>query len=85
MKTLLPACALAVLLLVPPVAAQVKAPTLPDAPPRSAPGLILTMKAGDQVDTRAARLVTLYVPKGEPISPFLPAGAFTAAWQGEIT
>ena len=64
--------------------AQVKTPPLPDAPAKNARGLILTLSAGGKSDTRASRLITLYAPKGEPISPFLPAGAFSARWEGEI-
>jgi len=67
-----------------PAFGQVKVPPLADAPAKAAPGLILSMRAGGKLDTRAARLVTLYVPKGEPISPFLPVGPFTATWLGEI-
>lgn len=64
--------------------AQVKAPPLPDAPAKSARGLVLTLSAGGKSDTRASRLITLYVRKGEPVSPFLPAGPFSARWEGEI-
>src|SRR5687768_17087890 len=64
--------------------AQVKSPPLPDVPAKSARGLVLTLNAGGKSDTRASRLITLYVRKGEPVSPFLPAGAFSARWEGEI-
>jgi mono/diheme cytochrome c family protein len=57
---------------------------IPDAPAKPEQGLVLTLSAGGKTDTRAARLVSLYAPAGQPISPFLPVGAFTAKWEGEI-
>lgn len=50
----------------------------------SAPGLALTLRVGDKSDARAARLVALHVPAGEPVSPFIPAGPFKARWDGVI-
>ena len=67
-----------------PLFAQVQAPALPDLPAKSERGLILTLSAGGKTDARAARLVALHVPKGQAASPFVPAGAFTAKWEGEI-
>ena len=75
---------LQILIAASPAFAAVTAPPLPDAPAKNAPGLILTLTAGGKTDTRAARLVSLYAPAGKPVSPFLPAGAFTARWEGEI-
>ena len=50
------------------------------------PGLSLTIEtaSGAQKDARAARLVSLRVPAGAPATPFLPAGAFKATWDGFI-
>ena len=67
------------------VHAAVQAPALPDAPAESKQGLTLALKAGDKTDTRGARLVALSVAAGEPVSPFLPAGPFTARWEADIT
>ena len=67
------------------VRAAVQAPALPDAPAESKQGLTLALKVGDKTDTRAARLVALCVPAGEPVSPFLPIGPFTARWETDIT
>jgi mono/diheme cytochrome c family protein len=47
-------------------------------------GLSVTFTAGGQSDTRSARLVALFVPAGQAPTPFLPAGPFTAKWEGEI-
>jgi cytochrome c2 len=47
-------------------------------------GLALTFTAGGQTDTRRARLAALVVPEGTPATPFLPVGAFTAKWEGQI-
>jgi cytochrome c1 len=59
-------------------------PALPDAKAQPEPGLTLRLNAGGRSDTRAARLVALYVPAGQPVSPFLPGGAFAATWEGDI-
>ena len=48
------------------------------------PGLTLTFTTGGKSDARAARLVALEVPAGQPATPFLPAGPFTATWGAEI-
>ena len=47
-------------------------------------GLQVSFTAQGKSDTREARLVALYVPAGQPPSPFLPAGPFAAAWEGAI-
>lgn len=62
----------------------VKAPPLAEAKAKAVQGLTFTVTAGGKTDTRAARLVSLHVPKGQPITPFVPAGAFTAKWEGDI-
>ena len=48
------------------------------------PGLTLTFTAGGKSDSRAARLIALHVPARSAVTPFLPAGAFAAKWEGEI-
>jgi len=63
---------------------QVAAPPLPDLPEKVAPGLTLTFSAADKTDSRGARLIALYVPAKQPPTPFLPAGPFTARWEGNI-
>ena len=62
----------------------VKAPALAEAAPALSQGLSLTFTAGGKSDTRAARLVALAVPAGQPVTPFLPAGPFTAKWEADI-
>ncbi len=46
------------------------------------PGLRLTLRAGEVIDTRPAPNITLYVAEGQSASPLLPAGPFTAQWEG---
>ncbi len=78
---------LCLLALTPLLQAQEKgfpSPPLAEAAAKSGQGLALSFTAGGKTDTRHARLVTLFVPKGTPATPFLPAGAFTAKWEGEI-
>ncbi len=62
----------------------VKAPALAEAPAALQPGLALTFTAGGKSDTRTARLVAIEVPAGQPVTPFLPIGPFTAKWEAEI-
>ena len=64
--------------------AAVNAAPLADQPAKLEQGLTLTFTVGEKSDTRDARLIALYVPAGAPVTPFLPAGAFTARWEGEI-
>ncbi len=54
------------------------------AAPEISPGLSVTFTAAGKSDTRAARLCALYVPKGTPATPFLPAGPFSAKWEGDV-
>lgn len=53
-------------------------------PKGKARGLMLSFGDPSGNDTRVARVAALYVPEGEPASPFLPAGPFTATFAGEI-
>ncbi|HEX8296344.1 MAG TPA: c-type cytochrome [Chthoniobacteraceae bacterium] len=65
--------------------AEVQAPPLAEAPAAEQAGLILTFTTPDgKQDTRHSRLMALLVPEGQPPTPFLPAGPFTARWEGEI-
>ena len=66
------------------MANAVIAPPLAAAPTKPVPGLTLTFTVGEKSDARPARLVALYVPAGEPVSPLLPPGPFSAKWEGEI-
>jgi len=85
MRTVL-AAALFVLTLLPSGAtAAVQAPPLAEPAAKRAPGLALTVAAGGKTDVRTARLVTLYVPAGQPVTPFVPAGPFSATWEGDIS
>ncbi len=51
---------------------------------KSPPGLVATFQAGAQTDSTVASTVALYVPAGQPPTPFLPGGKFTATWEGAI-
>ncbi|MDR3401183.1 MAG: cytochrome c [Chthoniobacter sp.] len=62
----------------------VHAPALADLPAAAKQGLTVTFSAGGKTDTRAGRLIALYVPAGEAPTPFLAPGPFTAKWEGEI-
>ena len=65
--------------------AAIQPPPLADAAPASKPGLTLTFTTPDgKTDTRTARLLALFVPADQSPTPFLPAGNFTAKWEGEI-
>ena len=48
------------------------------------PGLKVTFTAAGKADVRADRLLALYVPAGQAPTPFLPAGPFTAKWEGDL-
>ena len=48
------------------------------------PGLTLTINSNETTDTRASRLVALYVSDDEAPTPFLNPGPFTAVWSGFI-
>lgn len=53
-----------------------------DAPPS---GLALTLSAGAVNDASVTENLWLHVPAGQPASPWIAPGAFTAKWQGQIT
>jgi len=48
------------------------------------PGLKVTFTAAGKTDIRSDRLLAFYVPAGQPPTPFLPAGSFTAKWEGDL-
>lgn len=48
------------------------------------PGLAVSWSADGKVYRSSLPGVALYVPAGESPSPFLPAGPFTAVWEGSI-
>ena len=51
----------------------------------AAPGLLLKLKsATGESDARVARTVALHVPAGQPVSPFLRQGEFSARWEGKM-
>ncbi len=62
----------------------VKPAPLAEQAPKMNPGLTVTFTAGGKSDTRDARILALHVPAGAAVTPFLPAGAFAAKWEGEI-
>ncbi len=49
-----------------------------------AQGLSVTFESGDRADRRVDRLLALHVPAGQPATPWIPAGAFKARWEGSI-
>ncbi len=49
------------------------------------PGLVVTYSAGGATDTALVPNALLYVTAGQPVSPFVPAGKFTADWSGFIS
>ncbi len=55
-----------------------------EAPAKTEPGLAVTYTAAGKSDTTTAQLAALYVPKGAPATPFIPAGAFKAVFTGDI-
>lgn len=52
---------------------------------KTEPGLALTFASGAASDTVSAPNVWLYVPAGQPPTPFLTAGPFAATFNGFIT
>jgi len=48
------------------------------------PGLSVSFTAGGQTDARTDRMLALFVPAGQPVTPFLQAGPFTVKWEGQI-
>lgn len=51
---------------------------------KTQPGLAVTYTAVGKSDTTTSRLAALYVPKGTPATPFVPAGPFKAVFTGDI-
>lgn len=47
-------------------------------------GVALTLRASGKTDVRKDRLVSLHVPAGGAVSPFLPKGAFEAQWDSVL-
>lgn len=47
-------------------------------------GLSLAVQAGSASDVSPTQGVALYVPAGATPSPFMPPGAFTAVWEGQL-
>ena len=52
---------------------------------KSSPGLINTFAVDGKSDVTSAPNVWLYVEAGQSPSPFLPAGKFTATWEGALS
>jgi mono/diheme cytochrome c family protein len=48
-------------------------------------GLTETIVAGGATDAVLAENIWLYVPAGQPATPFVPVGAFTAKWEGAVS
>jgi cytochrome c2 len=48
------------------------------------PGLVLSISVGDQKDTLVTKRAALSVAEGESPSAMLPAGKFTATWEGNL-
>jgi len=48
-------------------------------------GLVRTVCAGGVTDLSVAPNVWLYVPAGQPATPWVPPGAFTAKWEGSVS
>lgn len=70
--------------LIAPVLALAAAVTAVPLRAENPPGLAVTFTAGATTDSVVAENVWLYVPAGQPASPFVAPGAFTAKWQGQI-
>ena len=49
-----------------------------------ATGLRVTFKAGEATDVATTSNIQLYVTAGQPATPFLPPGRFTATWEGTV-
>src|SRR5204862_2340147 len=50
-------------------------------------GLVVTYKSvtGGAADLEVAPNISLFVPAGRAASPFIPAGAFEATWEGNVS
>jgi mono/diheme cytochrome c family protein len=49
-----------------------------------AAGLSLVVRSGEATDYQSTDGIGLFVPAGQPATPFVPAGKFTAAWSGNV-
>ena len=47
-------------------------------------GLRVTFTSDGATDSRATPHIALFVPAGQPATPFLPPGKFTAIWEGAV-
>lgn len=47
-------------------------------------GLVRTVEGGGSIDHSVADNLWLFVPSGEPATPFVPLGQFTAKWSGSV-
>ena len=54
------------------------------APAKALPGIVVTYTIDDKSDVSSTPNVWLYLPASAPPTPFLPAGKFTAVWDGFI-
>ena len=50
----------------------------------SSTGLLQTVTSGGITDRSIAPNVWLFVPAGQPATPFVPSGPFTAQWEGSL-
>jgi len=53
--------------------------------PRTEPGLLATFTVGGVKDVTTTANALLYVPTGQPATPFVPPGKFTVTWEGFIS
>lgn len=61
-------------------------PALPvSAAEDPAQGLVQTVTSGGVTDLSVSPNVWLFVPAGQPATPFVPAGPFTAKWEGLVS
>ncbi len=51
----------------------------------ASPGLAQTLRSGTRNDHRSSDGIALFVPAGEPATPFLPVGPFTSTWSGDLS
>jgi mono/diheme cytochrome c family protein len=59
-------------------------PLISTAATNLAPGLVVAFASGQKRHMSVAPNLALYVSSGETPSPFIPAGPFTAIWEGNI-
>lgn len=67
------------------LAVALLAASAPAQPIKTEPGLAVTYAVGSSSDTVGVPNVWLYLPAGQPPTPFLSAGKFTAAFAGFIS